>query len=241
MDDLEREQHLRGLGAEELHTWVVEQVATLEAADALRVLRHPFAAQETLAVIAAEARLLAHYEIGREVARHPRAPLVVALRMVATLFWRDHLEVAVDTRVAPQVRRLAEQRLLERIPSLATGERISLARRATPGLQAILRHDSDARVVRALLENPRLTLAVLVPLLVSLQARPEILALVAGDRRWGNHLEVRRAVARNPRTPAQVAVPIVALLPRADQLALARDPRLPELVRQRARLLSGAS
>jgi hypothetical protein len=203
------------------------------------VLRHPHAGAEVVALIGQVPRLLATYEVSREIARHPRAPLVLATRAVTTLFWRDHLEVALDTRVAPQVRRLAEARILERLPSLAVGERISLARRASAQVQAQLRRDPDLRVVRALLENPRLTEGVLLPLLIAPDTRADVLQMVAADRRWGARVEVRRALARHPRTPPDTALTLISGLPRSDQRAIANDARVAEVVRRRARLLSG--
>jgi hypothetical protein len=128
---------------------------------------------------------------------------------------------------------------LERLPSLAVGEKVSLARRASPALQMQLRRDPDLRVFRALLENPRLTESVLVPLLASPETRPDVLGVIAADPRWGVRMEVRRALARNPRTPVDVALGLIATLPRSDQRAVAQDPRLNEVVRRRARLLSG--
>lgn len=229
----------RDLDADQLVEWIAARLEHLEAETVLRALRHPFTSSELVAMIGAHPRLLAIYAISREVARHPRAPLVLAMRAVTTLFWRDHLEVAIDVRVAPQVRRLAEQRLVERLPSLAVGEKVSLARRASPALQMQLRRDPDLRVIRALLENPRLTESVLVPLLASPETRPDVLAAIAADPRWGVRMEVRRALARNPRTPVEVALGLIATLPRSDQRAVAQDSRLNEAVRRRARLVSG--
>lgn len=229
----------RDLSAESLREWIAVRLEELPAEDAIRALRHPFCSSELIEAIAEQPRLLAFYEVAREIARHPRAPLVLGQRLVAILFWRDLLEVALDTRIHPRLRRSAEGRLVERLSTLSLGERVSLARRASPALQAQLRRDPDPRVIRALLENSRLTEGSLLPLLASAQARPEVLAVVAADQRWGARYEVRRALVRNPRTPVDTAVGLVALLRRADQRSAAGDTRLHPAVRQRAALLSG--
>ena len=62
----------------------------------------------------------------------------------------------------------------------------AIARGASPAVLAALRHDPTPRVVAALLENPRLTEATLLPLLASEQSSPQALAVVAGNPKWSS-------------------------------------------------------
>jgi len=54
------------------------------------------------------------------------------------------------------VRRVANRKILERLPHLASGERITLARFADRDLIPSLLKDPDRAVFSALLQNPRL-------------------------------------------------------------------------------------
>lgn len=233
------DERLRSAAAEALDALVAEQAALLEPRQARLALRNPFVTAQIVARLAAERRLAASYEVRREVVSHPVTPRALALDWVGGLFWPDLARVSRDPRVHPAVRRAADLALVDRLPGLAIGERTALARSAGAGVISHLRHDPTPRVTAALLDNPRLTEGLLMPLLASERAFPACLAAVAASR-WGARPSVRSALARNPRTPLATALGILPMLRKGELRAIAIDPRLGEPVRRRARLLSGA-
>jgi hypothetical protein len=236
-EDLER--RLREAGSEELLALVREHAGRLEVPAARQALRNPHCTAEVVDLLAAQARLLSFQEVRRDLALHPRTPEILALRLIPTLFWRDLMVLGLDARLRPTLRRAAESHLLARLAQMAVGEKVTLARRASPGILAQLRHDPSPRVVAALLDNPRLTEGALVPVLQSATTPPAVLELIAGDRRWGVRYPLRVALSRNPRTPLETALRLLPALRKPDLKAVAADPRVPEPVRHRARLLLG--
>ena len=232
-------RRLREAGTEELVALVRERSAELDPALVGQALRNPFCTAEVLEEIAAERRLLSQYEVRRALALHPRAPEVLAMRFVPGLYWRDLMELGLDTRLRPTLRRAADLQLAARLPQLALGEKMSLARRASAGVLDQLRHDPSPRVIAALLDNPRLTEGVLTPVVSKTSTPPAVLELIAADRRWGVRYPLRLALVRNPSTPLETAWRILGMLRKADLKPVAADPRLPEAVRRRARVLLG--
>ena len=232
-------QRLREAGPEELAPLVDEWLGHLDPGAALLVLRNLHCTREVVRRLLGRPALLHSYEVRRELAMHRFTPEIDALRLVPGLFWRDLVAVGRDTRVRPMVRRAADQRLLERLSSLALGERVAIARRASPSVLAALRRDPNPRVLAAMLENPRLTEGLLMPLASSENAAPAVLEVLAADQRWGIRYPVRCAIARNPRTPVATALRILPLLKKVDLRAVASGRRLAEAVRRRARLLLG--
>jgi hypothetical protein len=91
----------------------------------------------------------------------------------------------------------------------------------------------------ALLDNPRMTEGVLLPVVARDTTPPPVLETVAGNQRWGVRYPVRVALARNPSTPIPAALRNLPHLKRRDLAAVARDPRIPMAVRKRAQLLGG--
>ncbi|MCZ7651299.1 MAG: hypothetical protein M5U13_09120 [Thermoanaerobaculia bacterium] len=233
------DERLRSAAEEELSALVAEHAALLEPRQARLLLRNPFVTAPIVARLASERRLAAAYEVRRDVVSHPAAPRVLALDWVGGLFWPDLARVGRDPRIHPAVRWAADLALLDRLPGLAIGERTALARSAGAGVLAHLRYDPTPRVTVALLDNPRLTEGLLMPLLASERAAPACLAAVAASRRWGARAGVRSALARNPRTPLATVLGLLPTLCKAELRAVAADPRLGDAVRQRARLLSG--
>jgi hypothetical protein len=233
-------RRLREAGGTELAELVRTQLAEIGPPEACQALRNPFidaALVETL--VTGAPALLRSYEFRREVAMHPRTPEMLALRLVPGLFWLDLARLGLDVRVRPLVRRAADLRLTERLPNLSVGERVALARRADVAVLGHLRKDPTPRVIAAMLENPRLTEGTLLPMLASEQVPAPVLAVVAANPRFGGRYPVRLAVARNPRTPAALAMGLLPGLRKPDLGAVSSDPRLAPPVRQRARLLLG--
>ncbi len=236
-DELER--RLRDAETDELHALLRRHGPELDVPAVLGALRNPFIGREGIESIAGQGRLLASYELKRQIALHPRSPETLALRFVASLFWRDLLELGLDTRVRPTVRRAADRRLLGRLGGLSTGEKVAIARRASPRVLGRLRHDPAPRVIAALLENPRVTEGVLLPLASSDDAPPGVLEILARNRRWGTRYEIRQALCSNPRTPVPTVLPILPLLRKRDLRTIARSVRLAPAVRRRAGVLLG--
>ncbi len=235
----EIERRLREAGGEELLALVREHAGEIEPAGVRQVLRNAFCAAEVIEILAAQTRLLSFYEVRRDLAVHPRTPEALALRFVPGLFWRDLSALGLDPRVRPRVRRAADLHLAMRLPEMAVGEKVTIARRASPGVIAQLRHDPSPRVIAALLDNSRLTEDLLFPVVHGPATPGPVLALIAADRRWGVRYGLQVALCRNPGTPLAAVLRILPLLRKPELRAVAQDPRLAEPLRLRARVLLG--
>jgi hypothetical protein len=235
----ESARRFRGADRDGLAALLAEAGEELDAEAARQALRNPFVDGELIERILAVRRLGGSYDVRRDAALHPRTPEVVALSLVNGLFWQDLLRLGLDMRVRPLVRRAADQRVLDRWSELAVGEKAVIARGGSLAVLSRVRHDPSPRVIAALLENPRLTEAVLLPLASSDTAVPAVLEMLVKDGRFGARYGVRQALSRNPRLPVQAALGNLVGLRKVDLGAVASDPRLPGLVRQRARLLLG--
>jgi hypothetical protein len=235
--DLER--RLREADSEALLDLVREHLAELEPAAVRQVLRNPFCTAEIVETLAGQTRLVAFYEVRRDLALHPRTPEPLALRFVPGLWWRDLMALGLDTRLRPRVRRAADQYLIARLPELSLGERINLARRAAGSVLAWLRQDPNPSVMSALFDNSRLTEDILAPVAHAAATPGSVLAAIAADRRWGARPGLRAALARNPNTPLAVVLRLLPLLHKPELRAVSKDVRVSEAVRLRARVLLG--
>lgn len=173
-------------------------------------------------------------------ARHPRTPPYVSLRLLPSLFWRDLAQVASGPYLPGLVRVRAEALLLERLPDLRLGDKIALARLATPGLLRALLGQSDGRILEAALLNPRLGEEALLSLLRGASAPRALIEHVGASTRWCASYAVRRELVLQPRTPLALALAQVTSLVRGDLQRVAASASLPPLVRAAAaRALEG--
>lgn len=171
---------------------------------------------------------------------HPQAPLADAMNFVKFLFWRDLNLVLVNFRVATEVRHMAESMLIQRLPALATGEKVTLARMAAGQVLKMLRLEKDPRVVQGLLENPRITEDDVLFLVNQPRTPAPVLEQVARDPKWSSRREVRVALLRNGSTPTSLAITFISSLNLTELRTLLSDPKVPLSVRRMIETKVGA-
>src|SRR6185312_8584420 len=86
---------------------------------------------------------------------HPKTPRHASLPMVRHLFTFDLMRIALTPAVPADVKTAADGALCNRAETIASGERLTLAHRASGRVAAELLSDSEPRVVHSALENSR--------------------------------------------------------------------------------------
>ncbi|HEX9188619.1 MAG TPA: hypothetical protein VGB87_16180 [Vicinamibacteria bacterium] len=164
----------------------------------------------------------------------PRAPSALAQRLVGGLYWRDLADVAATPRLPAAVRARAESLLRDGLADMRLGDRVTLARLATPALLPLLLSDPERRVAEAALVNPRLREEDLVGALRRDDVRLSLVEEAVASPRWASSYAVRLALVLQPRTPLPFALQrISALVPR-DLRRVAQETALRPLVRAAA-------
>jgi hypothetical protein len=242
MDPTRRAQlaaQLRECGEAELMELFESELGELEVEVVRSALHNPHVSSRVIELVLAERRLLSSHQVQKELAQHPKTPEPRALNLVPGLYWSDLVELGGNARIRPQVRRAADRRLIERLPKLGIGERVAIARKAGPGVITRLLQDGNLRVIGALLENPRMTEALLTPLIHSEMARAEVLRCIAGDRKWGSRYSIRNGIARNPKSPVSTALELLVYLRKSDLREVRVNHRIASAVRRKAGVLLG--
>jgi hypothetical protein len=170
----------------------------------------------------------------------PRATRPLGLRLVGSLQWRDLAEVAASPRVAVAVKIRAEAMLKDQILELRLGEKITLAKMATPPVLMLLLADKDEKVVEAGLINARLREEDLLTLVrADIPSRPLLEGIVASSR-WGDRYALRLAIALQPRAPVALALGQLSALTTKDLARVAEAPGLTPLVQAAAARVAAA-
>lgn len=166
---------------------------------------------------------------------HPKSPPRLALPLVPALLWRSLADVATTARLPSAIRLRAEAVLKEKLPELRLGEKITLARLATPPVLLALLADPDPRVLEGCLENPRLRESDLVAQLRRPDVSAPLIQAVAASRRWLESYAVRVEIAVQPKTPLGIALAQLSSLLKKDLLRVAETTGLLPLVQAAAR------
>ena len=171
----------------------------------------------------------------RVVVLNPRAPRSLSLRLVGALHWRDLADVAASPPVPAAVRFRAESLLRDGLGDMRLGDRITLARLATPALLPLVPRGRRAQGERgrprqppAARGRPRRARCVATP------SRPRSCSRPSASPRWATNYVVRLTLVLQPRTPLAIALQQISSLVPRDLRRVAGDETLRPLVRAAA-------
>lgn len=197
----------------------------------VKVLHRPDLSESFLGEVA-HSKWVGSARVQFNLVNHPNTPLGEAMNFVKFLFWRDLNLVIQNFRLSSEVRHHAEAVLQQRLPAMAAGEKVTLARLAAGQILKILRNDKDPKVIKALLENSRIVEEDVLFLVSQSRTPTPVLEEVARDPRWSSRREVRMALLRNPRTPLSTTSSFISNLTTTEMKALVNDMKVPLPVRR---------
>ncbi len=189
--------------AEESHPVAASEMSEDQA---LALLQRPEVSAEILVSLARNPSLVSSRKVAMALTMHPRTPRHVSVPMLRRLFTFDLMRVALTPAVAADIKRMAEEQLLNRPESLSLGERTSLARRASGRVAAALLQDTGPRILSTALDNARLVEAYVVTALMKPDASESLFEAVSGHPKWSLRRDVQIALLRSEKTPLERAV-----------------------------------
>jgi hypothetical protein len=165
---------------------------------------------EILEEVARRKPLLKNYRVKRALAFHPRTPRLANLRLIRELYLMDLVQLTLLPGTTVELKRIAEEQLVARLPQLPLGQKITLARRGTARVVGALLAEGHAQTVSIALDNPGLTEAQVLKALARANLPPGVVKAVAQHRKWSHTYNVRLALVRHP---ASTLSTILAYLP----------------------------
>jgi hypothetical protein len=165
-------------------------------------------------------------------AEHLKTPRHISLAIVRSLFTFDLMHVALAPTVPADVKAAADAALCNRLETITSGEKLSLAHRASGRVASELLLDSEPRTVQAALENSRLTEVQVVKAITSGSATPALVQAVCQHSKWSLRREVRVALLRSQHTPAPRALEFAAAIPLPALKDVLHGSRLPASIKE---------
>lgn len=133
--------------------------------------------------------------------RNPAISGGLARTLLPRLRLFELVDICLLPGVTPDQKLAAERLILQRLPPLPLGQKITLARRGTPDIVGALVKEGQPRVLEVCLNNPHLREAAIHQFLRGGSATPETISLIARHSRWKERPDLKRAILRHPRTP----------------------------------------
>ena len=178
---------------------------------ALALLKRADLPPEVIELLAKNASALKSRKVKIALASHPKTPRHVSVPLARQFYTFDLMKVALSPSVPADVKVAVDDVLISRLKTVTTGERMTLARRASGRVAAALLLDvetiatkiidaktaaRETRVMQAALENPRLTEALVINSVLRPGASAALVHTVAQHTKWSCRREIRAALLR---------------------------------------------
>jgi hypothetical protein len=165
---------------------------------------------EVLEEIVRRKALLKNYIVKRALAFHPHTPRLASLHLVRDLYLMDLAQLALLPGTSAELKRMAEEQLVARLPQLPLGQKIALARRGPARVAGALLAEGHPLVLAVVLDNSHLAEAQVLKVLAREKLQPEVVNAIVQHRKWSCTYNVRLALVRHP---AATLSSILAYLP----------------------------
>jgi hypothetical protein len=233
--------------------------STLDAAELLRLASDPQLTEdlamalvkradtppEVLERLAKNVSALKSRKVKIALVSHPRTARHVSVPLARQFYTFDLMKVALLPSVPADLKVAVDDMLIARLKTVTTGERLTLARRASGRVAAALLLDSpilkvgmdaqavarETRVMRTALENARLTETLLSNAVLRPAASAALVDAVAYHSKWSPRREIRAALLRTPHLSLARALEFSREIPRPLLHELIASSHLPEQIK----------
>jgi hypothetical protein len=164
---------------------------------ALSLLKQPALQPKILKKITKHGALMKSRKVKLAVVAHPKTPRHVLLPILRHLFTFDLMRVALMPTIASDIKIAAEENLINRLEKISLGEKLSLARRASGRVAAVLLNEPDPRVIDAALQNPRLTEIAVIEEVTRRTANQILVEAISNHPKWKLRPEITFALKQD--------------------------------------------
>lgn len=180
---------------------------------ALALLKRRDLPREVLEALGRNAQVAKQRKVRLALVTHPQTPRHISVSTIRHIYTFELMQVALLPSVPPDVKRAAEEVLIGRLSSIASGERLTLAKQGSGRVAAALLIDKEERIMQAALANPQMTEVWIVKALKT-ETGTELLApAVSRHQKWSFRNDVKAALLGNKFTPAARMIQLAGELP----------------------------
>ncbi len=162
--------------------------------------------------IAVHTKWVSSESVRLRLACHPRTPKRIALAMVRQLYLFDLARLSLLPSAPADIKRVAEEMIVSRVPHLPVGQKLTLARRGPSRVAGALLAEGHPLAIKLALDNAFLTESQVLRVLAKRGVPERVVTAIAQHPKWSCQYNVRVALLRNSLTPVSAAL---AFLPHA--------------------------
>jgi hypothetical protein len=187
---------------------------------------------EVLTAIAGESKWVSSEGVRLRLAGHPRTPKRIALATARQLYLFDLVRLSLLPSAPADIKRVAEEIIITRVPHLPVGQKLTLARRGPARVAGAILAEGHAQAVKLALNNAFLTESQILKVLAKSGVPERVVAAIAQHAKWSCQYNVRMALLRNPHTPTPCVLSFLPQLKATDLREIAKLEDLPAQARK---------
>ncbi len=179
------------------------------------------------AAIAAKPKWVASEAVRFHLATNPKTARRTALTLVRQLYLFDMVRLSLMPSTPAEIKRLAEEAIIARVPQIPVGEKLTLARRGPSRVAGAILAEGHVQAVKLALANAFLSESQILKVIANAATPPRVIAAIEQHPKWSIQYNVRVALLRNPHTspPAVLAfLPNITLRDLTDVAGLENLP-----------------
>lgn len=189
------------------------------------------ATSEILGALASDVRFNRSYKMILALVKNPLTPIRISNTLLKHIKIFDLADISRNHFVHSVTRQKVEVMLMERIPSLPSGVKSALSRRASSKIIIRIMERSDRRVIDACLDSSRITEDLLTKVLQGRATKPMLVRAIAENKKWSLRYRVRYALIRNFHSPLALLESIIPEMKTTDLRDMYADHEVPESVK----------
>ena len=162
---------------------------------------------------------------------HAHTPRHLSIPLIRQFYTFDLMKVALSPVVPADVKLSADETLIARLKTITLGERSTLARRASGRVAGALLLDAEERIMRAALENGRLTEAQVVRAVAKPEAGASLVQAVSRHEKWSYRRDVQAALLHTEHLSLASALVFSSELSPEQLWEILQTSRLPEKIK----------
>ncbi len=197
-------------GTDEQALLALLENSAVEEPHIIQMLERLDLSANVLAAIAEKGKWTSSEGVRLRLARHPRTPRRYALALLRQLYLFDLVRLSLLPSTPAEIKRVAEELIVTRVPHLPVGQKLTLARRGTSRVAGALLAEGHAQAIKLALANPFLNESQILKALAKAGVPERVVAAIAQHPKWSVQYNVRVALIRNPHTPVPS---VLAFLP----------------------------
>ncbi len=185
-----------------------------------------------LSTIAAKPEWTASEAIRIGLVRHPKTPRRPALNLLRQLFLFDLVRVALMPSTPAEVKRVAEDVMVQRVPQIPIGEKLTLARRGPARVAGAILAEGHPQAMKLALDNNFLNESQVLRVVANSAVPERVIAAIAQHSKWSVQYNVRVGLIRNAHTPVPAVMAFLPNLTMRDLKDVAALETIPGHVRR---------